>query len=84
MQVTITRSENPTVREVFDSAKPVMLNLSEKMVWGEATPQMFRSAMRRLSSMMEIAGRTGDFKSEAEILDLMSTLALTAISTIYH
>jgi hypothetical protein len=80
MQVTITRAEQPTVREIFDRAKPVMLDLQDRMTWGECSPEMFRSAVRRLSSMLEIAGRTGDFRCEAEIVDLLAT----STDTLYH
>jgi phage regulator Rha-like protein len=81
----LTGKRHPdVVREVFDSARPVMLNLQHRMIWGECSPDMFRSAMRRLNSMLNVAGETGDFKSEAEIVGLMAQLFSTALTTLYH
>lgn len=39
---------------------------------------MMRDAVRRLSDMILIAGETGDFHTEAEIVNFLKTLCLIA------
>lgn len=58
--------------------------LQRNMMTGRATPVMLRDAVRRLSNMILIAGETGDFRTEAEIVNSLNTLCLVASQTLYH
>ncbi|CAM2184093.1 hypothetical protein BC2230_40455 [Burkholderia cepacia] len=51
---------------------------------GQATPVMLRDAVCRLSNMILIAGETGDFRTEAEIVNSLNTLCQLATKAIYH
>ncbi|MCO1384343.1 hypothetical protein [Burkholderia multivorans] len=59
-------------------------NLQRSMLAGNATPGMLRDAVRRLSDMILIAGETGDFHTEAEIVNFLKTLCLIASQALYH
>lgn len=58
--------------------------LQRNMMTGQATPVMLRDAVCRLSNMILIAGETGDFHTEAEIVNSLNTLCLIASQTLYH
>ncbi|MDW9231476.1 hypothetical protein C7S15_5896 [Burkholderia cepacia] len=58
--------------------------LQRNMMTGRATPVMLRDAVRRLSNMILIAGETGDFRTEAEIVKSLNTLCQLATKAIYH
>ncbi len=51
---------------------------------GQATPVMLRDAVCRLSNMILIAGETGDFHTEAEIVNSLNTLCQLATKAIYQ
>lgn len=50
---------------------------------GRATPVMLRDAVRRLSTMLEISGEVGDYRTEAEIVHTLTNLTMVAQKTIY-
>ncbi|MFA8337802.1 hypothetical protein [Burkholderia cenocepacia] len=57
--------------------------LQRNMMTGRATPVMLRDAVRRLNTMLEISGETGDFKTEAQIVQALTNLTMVAQQTIY-
>ncbi|HHT9005585.1 TPA: hypothetical protein ACT5B2_001843 [Burkholderia cenocepacia] len=59
-------------------------NLQRQMLSGNATPAMLRDAVRRLNTMLMIAGETGDYRTEAEIVNSLNTLCLVASKTLYR
>ncbi|HGO6122535.1 TPA: hypothetical protein ACK3RK_000984 [Burkholderia cepacia] len=78
-------AKKDALRDSFKSFQdgPAM-NLQRNMMTGNATPVMLRDAVRRLSNMILIAGETGDFRTEAEIVKSLNTLCLVASQTLYH
>ncbi len=78
-------AKKDALRDSFKSFQdgPAM-NLQRNMMTGRATPVMMRDAVRRLSNMILIAGETGDFRTEAEIVKSLNTLCLVASQTLYH
>ena len=59
-------------------------NLQWNMMTGNATPAMLRNAVRRLNTMLTIAGETGDYRTEAEIVRTLTSLTMVAQRTIYE
>ncbi|MBU9547508.1 hypothetical protein [Burkholderia multivorans] len=58
-------------------------NLQRNMLAGNATPAMLRDAVRRLCTMLEIAGEVADYQTEAQIVHLLNKLGLIASQTLY-
>ncbi|WP_152889656.1 hypothetical protein [Burkholderia cenocepacia] len=78
-------AKKDALRDSFKSfqAGPAM-NLQRNMMTGQATPVMLRDAVCRLSNMILIAGETGDFHTEAEIVNSLNTLCQLATKAIYQ
>ncbi|ELW9525912.1 hypothetical protein SIO92_000130 [Burkholderia cenocepacia] len=78
-------AKKDALRDSFKSFQdgPAM-NLQRDMMTGRATPVMMRDAVRRLSNMILIAGETGDFRTEAEIVNSLNTLCQLATKALYH
>ncbi|HDR8968885.1 TPA: hypothetical protein QDB32_000510 [Burkholderia vietnamiensis] len=57
--------------------------LQRNMMTGRATPVMLRDAVRRLSTMLEISGEVGDYRTEAEIVHTLTNLTMVAQKAIY-
>ncbi|WP_426356365.1 hypothetical protein ACP26O_18085 [Burkholderia sp. R-40] len=80
-----TEAKKDALRDSFKSfQRGPYYNLQRNMIAGNATPVMLRDAVRRLSTMLEIAGETGDYRSEAEIVHTLTNLTLVAQQAIYR
>ncbi|WP_175684263.1 hypothetical protein [Burkholderia cenocepacia] len=78
-------AKKDALRDSFKSFQdgPAM-NLQRNMMTGRATPVMLRDAVRRLSTMLEISGEVGDYRTEAEIVHTLTNLTIVAQKTIYE
>ncbi|KVT52832.1 hypothetical protein [Burkholderia ubonensis] len=59
-------------------------NLQRNMLAGNATPGMLRDAVSRLSTMLEISGEVGDYRTEAKIVKTLTTITMVAQQAIYN
>ncbi|MBU9259081.1 hypothetical protein KTD13_01805 [Burkholderia multivorans] len=73
------------LRESFNSFhERVAFNLHHNMQNGYVAPATLRDAVRRLSDMLQIAGETGDYKTEAKIVNCLTRLCTVAQQTLYN
>lgn len=77
-------AKKDALRESFKSFQDgPAYTLQRNMMTGRATPVMLRDAVRRLSTMLEISGEVGDYRTEAEIVHTLTNLTMVAQKTIY-